>query len=171
MQQGTFNWSLFLLGILYILIAILSFNMPGANLLALVIIFAVRAFLKGAFEIFIRNRWQNITGQKGTATLVLGVLDIIIGIFFLFNLHAGLTILPYIFAAWFILDSIHTLMIGDIYRLASDGFYWLKLIMSILGFILGIILLFVPITSALTLAFLIGFYFMSIGINYIVEVF
>lgn len=44
MQQGTFNWSLFLSGILFVLIAILSINMPGANLLALVIIFAVRAF-------------------------------------------------------------------------------------------------------------------------------
>ena len=43
--------------------------------------------------------------------------------------------------------------------------------MNILGVILGVILLFNPVSSALTLAFLVGTYFMVSGISYLAAAF
>ncbi|HAP7645602.1 TPA: hypothetical protein IVV33_002984, partial [Enterococcus faecium] len=49
--------------------------------------------------------------------------------------------------------------------------YWFTIIVNILGILLGIFLLFNPISSALTLSFLVGFYFMLFGITHIVYAF
>ncbi|MEM5199565.1 DUF308 domain-containing protein, partial [Enterococcus faecium] len=42
---------------------------------------------------------------------------------------------------------------------------------DVLGIILGVMLLFNPLSSALTLSFLVGFYFMMFGISNIVYAF
>ncbi|HAP9234537.1 TPA: hypothetical protein IWI47_001253, partial [Enterococcus faecium] len=56
-------------------------------------------------------------------------------------------------------------------RGVSEGYYWFTIIVNILGILLGIFLLFNPISSALTLSFLVGFYFMLFGITHIVYAF
>ena len=43
--------------------------------------------------------------------------------------------------------------------------------MNVLGLILGIMMLFNPIVSALTISFLVGFYFLTAGIDFIVTSF
>jgi uncharacterized membrane protein HdeD (DUF308 family) len=43
--------------------------------------------------------------------------------------------------------------------------------MNVLGIVLGIILLFNPVSSALTLAFLVGAYFLFSGISYLAAAF
>nr|WP_265458635.1 DUF308 domain-containing protein [Enterococcus sp. HY326] len=166
-----FNLGYFILGLLFIFISIISFRDPASNLVALVIFFAVMAILKGIFEIAIRRPLQNTTGGKGTFVLVMGIIDIILGIFLLFNMSAGVLALPIIFAIWFIIDSIGELMISSAFKEVSTGYYWFMVIVNILGIILGFILLFNPLSAALTLAFLVGIYFMITGITYLVAAF
>ena len=103
--------------------------------------------------------------------LVIGIIDILVGIFFLFNIGAGVVALPFVFAIWFIADSILALFTADLAKGYSTGYYWFTVIINILGVVLGCILLFNPISSALTLSFLVGFYFMIFGINHIVYAF
>ncbi len=93
------------------------------------------------------------------------------GNFFLFNIGAGVVALPFVFAVWFIADSVFALLAADLAKGVSNGYYWFTVIVNILGIILGIMLLFNPISSALTLSFLVGFYFMLFGITHIVYAF
>ncbi|MGK0552733.1 HdeD family acid-resistance protein [Enterococcus faecalis] len=169
-RQGTDRGSL-ILGILFVLTALVSFQNPAGNLIAIVVVFAIFAIIKGVFEIFVRNRMKELTGYKAYAPLIVGVIDIIVGVYFLFNLSIGVAALPFVFAIWFILDSLFGLFTLDLARSVSTGYFWFTAIINVLGVILGILLFFNPLSSALTLSFLVGFYFMLYGITHIVYAF
>ena len=77
-----------ILGILFVIVSLMSFQDPVGNLMAIVVVFAIFAFLKGIFELFVRNRMKELTGYKGKTPLVVGIIDILVGIFFLFNIGA-----------------------------------------------------------------------------------
>jgi len=169
-RQGT-DWGSLILGILFVLTALVSFQNPAGNLIAIVVVFAIFAIIKGVFEIFVRNRMKELTGYKAYAPLIVGVIDIIVGVYFLFNLSIGVAALPFVFAIWFILDSLFGLFTLDLARSVSTGYFWFTAIINVLGVILGILLFFNPLSSALTLSFLVGFYFMLYGITHIVYAF
>lgn len=163
------NWGGLILGVLFILISLLSFNNPGGSLSAIVIFFAILAIINGIFSIVVRNQIKNMTGLRATAFLILGIIELILGIILLFNLSAGILALTYVFAFWFIADSVRNLFFLDHARTFGNGHYWLTLIVNLIGVLVGIMLFFDPIVSAFTISFLIGFYFMLIGIFYIIN--
>lgn len=165
------SWGSLILGILFIIASLLSFQDPAGNLVAIIMVFAIFAIIKGIFEIFVRNKLKELTGYKAYAPIVLGIIDIVIGVFFLFNLNIGIAVLPFVFAIWFIVDSIFGLFTLDLAKTVSTGYMWFVIIIDVLGIILGIILLVNPVSSALTLSFLVGFYFMLFGIAEIVYAF
>lgn len=166
-RRSNFSLPYFLMGIIFILVSLVSFRDPQSSLLAIVYVFAISAILKGIFELFFRRKIHEFTNQKSTLLIVLGIFDLLVGIFFLFNISAGLLALPFVFAVWFLFDSIVGLMTAGIYRIESTGYYWFHVVINVIGVILGFMLLFNPLTSALTLAFLVGFYFMMAGISLI----
>ena len=160
-QQHGMDWGSLVLGILFVLTALISFQNPAGNLIAIVMVFAIFAIIKGIFEIFVRNRMKEL----------LGIIDILIGVYLLFNLNIGVAVLPFVFAIWFLFDSIFGLFTLDFAKRVSTGYFWFTLIVDVLGIILGVMLLFNPLSSALTLSFLVGFYFMMFGISNIVYAF
>ncbi|MDK4211202.1 DUF308 domain-containing protein [Enterococcus mundtii] len=167
-ESRKIDWGSLVLGILFVLVSLISFRDPVGNLVAIVIVFAIFAILKGLFELFLRSRVKELTGYKGKMPMVIGIIDLLIGIFFIFNIGAGVVALPYVFAVWFIIDSVLALFTADLFRGISEGHYWFTVVINVLGILLGIMLLFNPLSSALTLSFLVGFYFMVVGINQIV---
>lgn len=169
--KKSFDWGSLVLGILFVVTAVISFRRPLANLMTIVVVYAIFSFLKGIFELFFRSRLEELTGSRAKLPIVLGVLDILIGIFLLFNTGAGVLALPFVFAIWFIIDSVFNLFNLDAARKVASWYYWFSLILNILGVILGIYLFLNPLSSALTLSFLIGFYFLMFGIKHIIFAF
>ena len=55
-ERKTLDWGSLILGILFVLVSLISFQDPVGNLVAIVVVFAIFAFLKGIFELFVRNR-------------------------------------------------------------------------------------------------------------------
>lgn len=165
------NWSYLIIGILFIVTALISFSNPRGNLVAIVALFSIAAILKGIFELFVRSRIDEYSGKSSTSLIILGILDIIIGIFFLFNMNLGIIALSYIFAFWFLIDSVVELFTAKAWKLVSNAIYWLIVVISIIGIIVGLMLLFNPLGSALTLSFMVGFYFMWFGIEYLISAF
>ena len=170
-QHHGMDWGSLVLGILFVLTALISFQNPAGNLIAIVMVFAIFAIIKGIFEIFVRNRMKELLGYKAYAPIILGIIDILIGVDLLFNLNIGVAVLPFVFAIWFLFDSIFGLFTLDFAKRVSTGYFWFTLIVDVLGIILGVMLLFNPLSSALTLSFLVGFYFMMFGISNIVYAF
>jgi uncharacterized membrane protein HdeD (DUF308 family) len=167
----TFNLGYFLLGLFFIFVSLLSFRNPGGNLVALVYVFAFLAIFKGVMELGFRSRLEGFTENKHRFLFLIGIVDILLGVFLLFNVSVGLIALPFIFAIWFIFDSLSELVVVDSYKAISTGYYWFSIILNCLCVIIGISLFFNPVTAAFTLAFLVGFYFMMTGISYIIAAF
>lgn len=165
------GWANLLVGILFIMASTVAFRNPTSDLAAIILIFGIAAISKGVATIFVRGQLKQNTGVQSSTMMVVGILDIIIGLILLFNITSSMIALPFVFAIWFIVDSIEGLMLLDRAREISKGYYWFTLIISILGILIGIQLFFDPISSALTIAFLIGFELMLAGILYIVRAF
>lgn len=170
MNEQRFSWESLLVGVLFLISAFISFTNPGASLGSVVIVFGVTSILKGLVELFLAYRLYKIKESFLPAGL-LGLLNLGIGIYLLLNINVGIEILPFVFATWFIADSLLGVFRAGVYRMISPGYYWLVVILNVLGVILGIMLLFDPITSALSLSFMIGFYFLLFGILYIISAF
>lgn len=170
-NQNGVNWGYLIIGILFVITSLFSFYNPQGKLVAIVVLFAITAILKGAFELFVRSKIEAYSGIKSMSLVFLGVIDILIGVFLLFNINLGVIALPFIFATWFIIDSAFELFTATAFKAVNNGLYWFTVIISIIGIIVGLSLLFNPLGSALTLAFLVGFYFMWIGIEFIVSAF
>lgn len=165
------DWTLFILGVIFIITSIISFTNPMGNLIAVAYIFAVSAILKGLFELLYRNKLELISGTSSKSILITGILDLIIGLFLLFNMATSAIAVPIIFATWFIIDSIQGLFVARLFKESKKDISLISTILNILGLILGIVLLFNPLYSALTLTILIGIYFLTTGIDFIISAF
>lgn len=44
---------------------------------------------------------KELLGYKAYAPIILGIIDILIGVYLLFNLNIGVAVLPFVFAIWF----------------------------------------------------------------------
>jgi len=168
-EKKSVNWGGVILGVLLIIVSLLSFRNPQGSLYGIIIFFALIAILNGVFSILIRTQIKNLTGYKNTAFLVLGILEILVGIIFMFRLNVGVVALAYVFAFWFIMDSIRNLFFLDHARNFGQGHYWLTLIISIIGVVIGVALFVNPLVSALTISFIVGAYLMLFGILYIIN--
>ena len=93
------------------------------------------------------------------------------GIVLLTNLWTGMVVLPTLFAVWFIAESVLGLMNAGVARLIGNGYYWFRIILRVLGIFFGVSLLFNPVSATMTMAFMVGFYFVMLSVNCFVEAF
>lgn len=161
-KSNGFGWKNLLMGIFFIITSLIAFSDPSSDLVAIVYIFSILAILKGIFGL--------IDIDKSAFKFGVSVLDVIIGIFLFFNISVGIITLPYIFAVWFIVDSLGEIE-ASLFENMGSVFMFFSVIVGIIGVIIGISLFFNPIFSALTFAYLIGVYFMMCGIIYIADFF
>ena len=159
------------MGILYLFLAFFAFNNPMVSIVSVAYIFALGAIFIGLYEIFIRRKMRQHAGLSSGFVIVIGILDILIGVFFLFNISAAVVTMPFVFAVWLIVDSIGTLFTASSIRNYSTAQYWFTMIIGILGVIIGLLLVFNPLSSFIAIATLLGLYFMLFGILHIVYAF
>lgn len=158
-----------------IIVSFIAFRNPDASLVAIVIYFGILALLKGIFGLFARNEIERWFGPYSTtpSTLILveSVFDIIIGLILLFNVPLGIASLPFIFSIWFVFESILNISRGNPLKENNSGLYWFTVIASIIGVILGVLLIFNPFASLLTVSYLVGFYFLFAGVRAVILAF
>ena len=160
---GCFRLCNFLVGILFIAAALTAFRNPVNNLFAIAVIFGIMAILSGLWSI------THVWSCK--LRFVTGLIEIAAGILLLVHLEFVASIMPYIFAVWFICNSITNLTLLSYAKNYGCGHYWFLLLMGILGIAIGVALFFNPVIAKLTLAFLVGFYLMIVGLIHIVLAF
>lgn len=167
-KKSHIDWSYFLLGLVFLLVALVSFRNPSSSLVAIVYVFASTALMKGIIELFFKQRGKQ---HKSMFRIVLGIFDLLMSLILFFNPIIGMMSLPFLFAIWFIVDSLFEIV--EAYRIKNKhtGYYWFSIIVNCIGVVLGMMLFFNPIASAITLAFLVGIYFMISGITFIIAAF
>ncbi|WP_326717234.1 HdeD family acid-resistance protein [Vagococcus jeotgali] len=154
-----------MLGIIYIIVAVLSFFNPWSDLKNVMLLFGAAAILKGIFELFFRNKLRGYNGVLAKVSLGIGVFDVLVGIILLFSLVDKFLALPVVFAIWFIVDSIVGLLLAEELKSSSTLYYWLVMIVSIVGVLIGAMLVFNPMLSVTSFIYLISTYLLINGIS------
>ncbi|QQO10973.1 HdeD family acid-resistance protein [Breznakiella homolactica] len=171
-RRSTFGWIELILGILLIVLGILTFRNPVSALGSFVVIYGIAAIVSGIADIVLYVRLQRRTGFGPATAIISGILSILVGILLLFNINAGVFAFSFLFPIWFIVHCIARLSNLPLIRaIGGNGAYWWSMIINILGLILGIVLLFNPFASALSMVYLIGIYLVVLGIGSIVTAF
>lgn len=152
-----------ILGILFIIIAIISIRNPLSTFRMVIIIAAIASLSTGAYKLlWIRPFLGNSTWVTLNASL-----DILIGILMLFNREFGMLFIAISFALMFLTDSLTTLWLARYIKNFSNRYYLVDIIISILGIVLGIILLLTPAITVISISTIIALLFMIFGISLI----
>lgn len=170
-QEKRFDWGAFILGVVLIILGCWSFAKPDKSLALLSILVGIGALLKGIYELVLRSMINNLLGSRSTWLLIMGILDIIMGFIFIFHVAAGVMTIAIIFAIWFIIDCIGQLSVAGFYREFQKSYYWLLIVLNIIGLVIGVALLFNPMISAMTIVWLISAFLIVSGILAIVVAF
>ena len=173
MNRSTRKFDLFslIIGLFSLYVGYLIVKHPLTGLLSIVVVIGIFSIIRGIYQLYFAyqvRRWFN----RRTGWLIFsGIIDLLLGILFLFNLPIGLTTLIYILAFWFIIDGIAECSLASVYRLFGKSYYWLIIILAVLAIIAGVVLLFRPMLGALVIVIMAAVYFFMSGILEIVEAF
>ncbi|CAM3191789.1 HdeD family acid-resistance protein [Lactiplantibacillus plajomi] len=166
-----FDWTEFITGIVFLVAAYFVMKQPKAALLSLVFLFAIAAIISGITTIAGYTKLRRETGLRANFALVFAIIDILVGLMFLFHSPTGIIVLGYVFAFWFLIDSIERLLVVSHLRVFGTGYYVISLIFDIISLVLGLMMLFSPVVAALTFNVLVSFYFAIFGVNAILIAF
>lgn len=165
-----FDWAAFISGVLMIVAGLFLIRHPGKALHAFVLLFAILSIVQGFVWLAFYSRFRYYISFSWLS-IVSGVLDIIIGILFLYSYDAAGLTLAYLFAFWFMFDSISGIIFAWHLRKLSGFSFWISLILNIFGLLIAISLMFNPALSALTLIWLISFWLLIFGVSEIIGAF
>jgi uncharacterized membrane protein HdeD (DUF308 family) len=165
-----FNWAACIAGILMIVAGVFLIAHPGKALHAFVLLFAILSIVQGLVWLAVYNRLHYFISFSWLA-IISGILDVAIGLLFLYSYDAaGLTI-AYLFAFWFLFDSISGIILSWNMRVVSGFYFWINFMLNIFGLLIAIGLMFNPALSALTLIWLVAFWLFIFGIGEIIAAF
>ncbi|PHK49354.1 HdeD family acid-resistance protein [Staphylococcus edaphicus] len=170
MQQSSgIKWSSLLIGVIFLVIGVFIISFPEENLFAITWLIGLLFIINGFIEIFIR-RVMKKASQSGTNILViLGVINIIIGLLILFNVVTSTTFIIYLFAIWFIINAIFNIFTVTPSEKSNKVFHTFSILLNIVEIVFGLILLFNPLMAALLIAIFMCIVFFIIGITYIID--
>jgi uncharacterized membrane protein HdeD (DUF308 family) len=155
---------LILLGVLAVIAGIFAIAWPGVTILALVILFAVYAFMDGGLQT-IRAFGSRSAGPV-LGHLVLAVIDLVAGLFALAWPAPTALVLVIVLAAWAMAGGVAEFFAG--FQVGESGGTRALYIMSgLVSFAFGVLLFSRPGVGVLTLALLFGLYGLIYGFSQI----
>lgn len=156
-------WISLIIGIVITALGIWCLFTPLATFAAATIVFIASFIIGGVSEIiFALINKDNI--ENWGWTLAMGVIDIIFAVILLNNMELAPIMLSFLIAFWIMLQSMWGIGIAfDLQPLKGSGWGWL-LVLSILGILASILLLFQPQVAVLFAAYIISFGLLSYGI-------
>nr|WP_275113223.1 DUF308 domain-containing protein [Staphylococcus cohnii] len=125
--------------------------------------------INGFIEIFVRRIMKQATQNGSSLLIILGIINIIIGILILFNVVTSTTFIVYLFAIWFIINALLNMFTITSAEGANKRFHMVSIILNIIEIIFGVILLFNPLIAAVVIAVFMSAVFFIIGITYLID--
>lgn len=171
MQNRKFDFFSLIIGIFSLYVGYLIISRPLTGLLSIIVTVGIFAFVRGIYQLWLSYRLRKVTNRQTGWLIFAAIVDIILGIIFLFNLPLAVSTLIYIFAIWFIVDGIAEISIVPLYRVLGKSYHWLIIGLAILSIVAGIILLFRPLLAAILIVVFAATYFFVAGVLEIVEAF
>ncbi len=154
------NWWLMLFGgIITIIIGLVAITWPQATVAVIAILLAIYLLVSGIFE-FIRGFASGLTGGMRALLFISGVLSVILGLLMFRSAFQAVEILGILIGIAFLFRAF------GVFFLAADdknGRGW-NIFFGIVLLLAGIVLLAYPVSSVVTLAWIIGIWLIVIGL-------
>lgn len=170
-SERSFDPFTLVIGILFAAMSVIIARNPASSLKTLIFFIAFALIFEGVFKLFDITMIDKALGLNPTWLIVSAILDIVLGGMIFLRPVLGATFIWIMLSLSFILDSLFELWVSRYIRQNNKSYFWLNVILGVVGVILGIILLFSPATAVGVSIFLLSFYFMFFGILLIVRSF
>lgn len=162
-------WVLLLRGIAAIIFGIAAFAWPGLTISVLILIFGAFVLFDGVSGVIDAIRFRDERPNWGL-WLLEGILGVVVGLAML--LMPGLTAIFMIglIAAWSIIGGVLRIIAAIQLRREIEG-EWFLILSGVLSVLFGIAILVLPTAGLLSIAWLIGFWAIAIGVLFILLAF
>jgi len=159
-------WAIVLRGVVAILLAIVTFMVPGITIAFLVTLFGVYTLIDGVFAIV--STIKAVAGHRRWGAFLLeGILGILVGLYAILFPAAAAAIFVTIFAFWAVITGVLEIMAALRLRRHLPG-EWLLILTGVVSILFGILLFAQPIAGAVFLVWMIASYGLIFGILLIV---
>jgi len=168
MKTGKKIW-LCIAGILLIALGVYFIINPNVTLVSAAWVLGFLTLFTGISKLVFTFRTQAFMPNSGTRMLM-GLLDVFFGCFFLFNLFGTAISLPFVFAIWVIIEGVSIFVASFDYKKVGFPYWWALMLLGIVGVVLGILGLRNMDITAVTLSVLISISVILFGLAHILAV-
>ena len=152
------HWWVFLIrGILFVLTGIYMISSPATSFIALGFFFGLVILLAGVSELL--HAYQGRRESSRGWHLMIGLIDIILGVVLMSHISASVTVLRIIVGIWFLFRGISLLGFSGIL-----GKSWVLSLGGVLTLLFGLLVLFNPAFGSMTIILWIAFAFILTGL-------
>lgn len=170
-QKRGFDWFSLIVGILFILAGLAAIMHSDRTLHFLAILVGIAFILRGIYELWFRQFVNRTLNQNSGWIIFAAILDIILGIIVLVYPGWGILYIAILFAIWFIVDSIIEIKAAKLFKEFHRGYATWLVVLGVISIIMGVVLLFSPLLSAMTIVWLVSVMLIVFGIMHVVQAF
>lgn len=168
-QRSKFGWLKLIEGILLLIFGIYTLSRPDQALTGFIVLYGIMAVITGIADIILYVQVARFTGFGPVLSLITGTLSVMAGVMLIITPGTGKWVMSLLFPIWFIAHCISRLAnVNWIRRLASPFNYYMTLVLNMIGLVLGVLMLFDPVLTWVSVQYIISFYLIALGIDCIV---
>jgi len=166
MKKSSKIW-LAIAGVALIVLGVLCICNPVESLFASAWLLGCLILVSGIFMLVFTIRTQLFLPNSGTRMLS-ALLQIFLGLFFLFHNTALTVSLPFVFAFWVMIEGVTLIIESFDFKKFMFTYWWCILLLGVVITVLGFFGLRNPEAAGVTLTTLIGIGLILVGVAYIV---
>jgi uncharacterized membrane protein HdeD (DUF308 family) len=152
------HWWMFLLrGLLFVFLGIYMFNAPMRSYVALSLLFGILVLIAGVIELI--HAFSNRHSRSWLWHLVVGVIDLVLGIILVSNVTVSMSVLPFVLGVWFLVRGISLFTFASAVRKS----FWV-IAGGILTVLFALLIMFNPAFGAMTIVVWTALAFIVAGI-------
>ena len=167
-RRTDIGWPELILGTVLIILGVIMLKQPSGFLMWLVVVCGIIAICTGIADIILYVRMERFTGFGPVISLVTGILGVMAGFMLLVHPGAGTWAIAMVLPIWIIAHCISRLSHLQYMKMHSGmTYYTISLILNILGLLVGILLIFRPMITILSMGVLVGGFMIIEGVELI----
>ena len=167
-RQSDIGWTELILGIVLIILGIFIIKQPVGIITWIVVLCGLIAVFSGIADIVLYVKMERFTGFGPIISLVTGILGVMAGFMLMVHPSAGTWAIAMILPIWIIAHCISRLSHLQYMKMHYGmTYYTISLILNILGLLVGILLIFRPMITILSMGVLVGGFMIIEGVELI----
>lgn len=166
-RQSRFDWGQFISGVIFLLVGFFMMRHQGVALRSLVLVFGIGSIIQGIVWLASYSSFRDLF-RASWVTLISGIVDLVVGLLFLFYGDFGALTIAILFSIWFLTDSVIGLVFSFHLRDISAPLFLISLVLNIFSLIVALLMLMNPVVSAMTLVLLVAIYLIIYGVNNVI---